>query len=191
MAARILQALQEKGASAKVVYWAHNAHVAHPPKSERTAGALLRSALGCEYAALATTFNEGAFVAQIPNDPEDRLAVSALPPAPDESIESVLRELRSDGTLAGWACAPAPMGKTTIRDVPEWLGSAHPMHWIGGLYKPDGTIYAATAFRSFNLLQDFDGIIYLPRVTAEDIPADRPLIPPRKREPQTKVLRGA
>jgi hypothetical protein len=30
-------------------------------------------------------------------------------------------------------------------------------------------------------LQDFDGIVFLPRVTAEDIPTDRPLIPARKR----------
>ncbi|MGH9948647.1 MAG: erythromycin esterase family protein [Pyrinomonadaceae bacterium] len=178
MAARVLRALQEKGASAKVVYWAHNAHVVHPPKSDRTTGAVLRNALGCEYAALAVTFGEGAFVAQIPNDLEDRLAVSTLPPASDGSIESVLRESRSDGTLANWPCV-TPTSDTDIRAVPEWLKIARPMHWIGGLYKPDSMI--SEAFRNFNLLQDFDGIIYLPRVTAEDIPADRPLIPARKR----------
>jgi erythromycin esterase len=177
MAGRILHALQEQGASAKAVYWAHNAHVVHPPGSNRTAGALLRGALGCEYAALAVTFGEGAFVAQIPNDLEDRLAVSALPPEPDESIESVLRELYSDGALATWPCFAK--ANASGSPAPDWLKRAHLMHWIGGLYQPGGL--SSAAFRNFDLLQDFDGIVFLPRVTAEDIPTDRPLIPARKR----------
>lgn len=178
MAARVLRALQEKKASAKAVYWAHNAHVVHPPGSDGTTGAILRNTLGCQYAALAVTFGEGAFAAQIPNDPEDRLAVSALPPAPDESFESVLRESHSEGTLATWNCVK-PATAINIRDLPEWLRTAHPMRWVGGLYAPGSVVSAA--FRNFDLLQDFDGVIYLPRVTAEEIPGDRPLIPARKR----------
>lgn len=178
MAGRVLRVLQEKGASAKAVYWAHNAHVVHPPGSDRTAGALLRNTLGCEYAALAVTFGEGSFVAQIPNDLEDRLAVSTLPPAPDESIESVVRDLNPDGTLATWTCI-TPTSSTDFRAAPEWLRRAQPMHWIGGLYTP-GSLSSA-ALRNFNFLQDFDGIIFLPRVTAEDIPTNHPLIPARKR----------
>ena len=177
MAARVLRALQEKGASAKLAYWAHNAHVVHPSGSNRTTGALLHNALGCEYAALAVTFGEGAFVAQIPNDLEDRLAVSTLPPAPDESIESILRELYSDGVLATWICST--QATASAPSVPEWLRRSHLMHWVGGLYQP-GSVSSA-AFRNFDLLQDFDGVVFLPRVTAEDIPTDRPLIPARKR----------
>ena len=177
MAARVLRALQEKGASAKAVYWAHNAHVVHPPGSDRTTGAVLRNTLGCEYAALAVTFGEGGFVAQIPNDLEDRLLVSTLPPASDESIESVLRDLHSDGALAVWNCfAPA---SSNAPSIPEWLTRAHPMHWVGGLYQP-GSLGSA-ALRNFDLVRDFDGVVYLPRVTAEDIPTDRLLIPARKR----------
>ena len=175
MAVHVLRALQD-GASAKAVYWAHNAHVVHRPDSDRTAGGLLRSALGCEYASLAVTFGEGAFVAQIPNDSEDRLAVSTLPPAPDESVESVLRNLNSGGVLAAWNCFAEANSNPPL---PEWLTAAHPMHWIGGLYQPDSI--PAAAFRSFDLVRDFDGVAYLPRVTAEDIPADRPLIPARTR----------
>ena len=177
MAARVVRVLQEKGMSAKAVYWAHNAHIVHPPGSNRTAGALLRNTLGCEYGALAVTFGEGAFVAEIPNDLEDRLAVSTLPPAPDESLEAVLKDLRSDGSLAVWDCfAPAT---SNPQSIPEWLRRAQPMHWIGGLYTP-GSLSSA-AFRNFDLLRDFDGVVYLPRVTAEDIPTERPLIPARKR----------
>jgi erythromycin esterase-like protein len=178
MAVRILRALQEPRASAKVIYWAHNAHVAHSSGSYRTAGSLLRETLGCEYAGLAVTFDEGAFVAQIPNDIEDKLAVSVLPRAHDDSVESVLRELNSEGVLAAWDCA-ASANRMNNQSVPEWLKRAHPMHWVGGLYEPGSPNSAA--FRNFNLLQDFDGIIFLPRVKAEDIPADRPLIPERKR----------
>ena len=179
MAARVLRALQEKGVSAKAVYWAHNAHVVHRPNSNSTAGALLRNTLGCEYAALAITFGEGAFVAQLPDDLEDRLLVSTLPQAPDESIDSVLRDLRSDGSgsLAVWDCfAPATSNSQT---VPEWLRRAQPMHWVGGLYTP-GSLSSST-FRNFDLLRDFDAVVYLPRVTAEEIPTNRPLIPARKR----------
>jgi erythromycin esterase len=179
MAVRVLRALQESGASAKALYWAHNAHVTHPPNSNRSAGALLRSTLGCEYGALAITFGEGAFVAQIPNDLEDRLAVSALPPAPDESIESVLAELNAEGALATWPCSTERNRSTKIESIPEWLRKAHLMHWVGGLYTP-GSVNSA-AFRPFDLLNDFDGVVFLRRVTADEIPTDRPLIPARKR----------
>lgn len=178
MATRVINALEQKNPSAKVVYLAHNAHIAHQPNSERTTGAILKNVLGCDYAALAVTFGEGSFVAQIPNDLEDRLNVSTLPFAPDESIESVMKELSSGGALAAWTCNKSANSFDT-RTVPEWLKTARPMHWIGGLYKPDSR--TSEAFRNFNFLTDFDGIIYLPRVTAEDIPVDRPLIPARKR----------
>jgi len=54
------------------------------------------------------------------------------------------------------------------------------MHWVGGLYTPGTPVSAA--FRSFDLLHDFDAIIYLPKVSADEIPLDRPLIPARQRK---------
>ena len=179
MATRVLRALQDGGPSAKAIYWAHNAHVVHPPGSKRTTGALLRDTLGCKYAALAVTFGEGAFVAQIPNDLEDRLAVSELPPAPDESIESVLAELNPESTLATWSCVATRSSSIDISSIPEWLKKPHLMHWVGALYTPGSA--SSSAFRSFDLLNDFDGAVFLRRVTAEEIPSDRPLIPARKR----------
>jgi erythromycin esterase len=178
MAARVLRALDATGPKAKAIYWAHNAHVTHPPDSVLTSGALLRRTLGCDYAALAVTFGEGGFVAQLPNDPADRLLASALPAAHDETIESVLRELQPDGSLATWPCW-AGKPATSLSTIPEWLNYPRPMHWIGGLFSP-GTPRNLT-FRSFDLLRDFDGVIYLPRVTADVIPTERPLIPARQR----------
>jgi len=177
MTARVLRALQQKGPAAKAIYWAHNAHVVHPAGSNRTAGALLRDTLGCKYAALALTFGEGAFLAQIPNDLKDRLAISALPAAPDESIESVLKELSADSALVTWPCVPARTS-VDIAAIPEWLKKPHLMHWVGALYTP-GSI-SSSAFRPFDLLNDFDGAVFLRRVSAEKI-TDQPLIPARKR----------
>jgi erythromycin esterase len=174
MATRVLRAMQEKGTSTKTVYWAHNAHVVHLPGSSGTTGALLRQTLGCRYAALAVTFGEGAFVAQIPNDVEDRLAISDLPPAVDESVESVLKDLGAEGTLAIWPCTA---GETTLLE-PQWLKTPRLMHWVGGLYHPDTV--PTSAYRAFDLIRDFDGVIYFPRVKAEEL-TKNPIIPARKR----------
>ena len=128
---------------------------------------------GIVWLALAVTFGEGAFVAQIPNDPEDRLAVSELPHAPEESVEGVLSQLHPDSALVAWKC------NTDRNELPEWLRQPHPMHWVGGLWKPGSA--PSEAFRPYTLVQDFDGIVYLRHVTPDDMFSDRPLVPARKR----------
>jgi erythromycin esterase-like protein len=162
MAANVLEA----SSASRVVYWAHNAHVA-VLENGRTTGAILRGALQCDYLPIAITFGEGGFVAQLPNDPEDRLMTTTLPAAPDETIESVL----ATTALTTWDCKP------DLETVPQWLRSSHPMHWIGGLWATDSA--PSAAFRPFNLLKDFDGIIYVSHVTAEAIPTGQPHVAPR------------
>lgn len=172
MAAEVLRAAEgQDGSKRKVVFWAHNAHVA---VRNQTTGAVLRTALGCNYAGVAITFGQGDFVAQIPNDLQDRLAVSNLPMAEGDTIESVLAEVQTGPLMASWHCGSARP------EPPEWLGKSRPMHWVGGLYTPGTPVSAA--FRSFDLLHDFDAIIYLPKVSADEIPLDRPLIPARQRK---------
>jgi len=180
MATNVLGALAESGPESKAIFWGHNAHVWAPPgrpEVRRSTGALLRDVLGCSYGALGVTFGEGAFVAQIPNDLEDRLQVSTLTAAPEESIEGVLVKLdpraELNGVLVAWPCDTKPA------DAPGWLQKAQVMHWVGGLYTPGSAPTAA--FRAYELLRDFDGIVYLPRVTAEEVPPDRPVIPARHR----------
>jgi erythromycin esterase len=178
MAANLLRALERAPSSTKAVYWGHNAHVSNPPGrpiERRTAGAYLRDVLGCGYGGLALTFGEGAFVAQIPNDLEDRLAVSTLPPSPEESIDGVLGKLHPEGAIVSWAC---PVDSLS---TPQWLGQQRAMHWVGGLYAPDTP--PSDAFRPYDLLRDFDGVVYFRRVTADEAPRDRPLIPARPRAP--------
>ncbi|HEY6136468.1 MAG TPA: hypothetical protein VI670_01765, partial [Thermoanaerobaculia bacterium] len=76
-------------------------------------------------------------------------------------------------TLTTWACGDARTAP------PEWLRAPHAMHWVGGIWTP-GSLPTA-ALRAFDVLHDFDGVVYLPEVTAEEIPGDRPLVPARKR----------
>ncbi|HET7552494.1 MAG TPA: erythromycin esterase family protein [Gemmatimonadaceae bacterium] len=176
MAANLMRALDAAPAGTRAVFWAHNAHASLAPDrapQARTSGAFLRAALGCDYRALATSFGEGAFVAQLPNDPQDRLEVSSLPPAPPETIDGVMGSVYGAGAVAAWACDPRP------RDVPPWLQRAQSLHWVGGIFEP-GSL-SSEAFRPFKLVDDFDGIFYLPKVTADQIFSDRPVVPARSR----------
>lgn len=116
---------------------------------------------------------EGAFVAQLPNDPRDRLEVSSLPAAPPETIDGVMGSAYGTGAVATWGCDPRP------RDVPPWLQHAEPLHWVGGIFEP-GSL-PSEAFRPFKLLSDFDGIFYVRKVTADQIFSDRPVVPARRR----------
>jgi erythromycin esterase len=175
MAKRVVAALEKRGARARGVYWAHNAHVGirktNPPAGQ-SAGTWLRDLLGCEYAALGVTFGSGSFVAQIPNDLTDRLAVSTLPTPPEETLEGVLTPLHRGGSIVVWSCADSS-------SAPAWLRSPRLMHWVGGLYTP-GT-FPSEAFRPYDILREFDGLVYIDRVTADEMPTDRPLIRARKR----------
>lgn len=176
MAANLLRALDLAGPSSKAIFWAHNAHVSSPPGrpiERRTAGAYLRDALGCSYGSLGVTFGEGAFVAQIPNDSANRLAVSSLPLSPEESIDGVLAKLHPDGAIVSWKC---PQDSTV---APGWLRPLRPMHWVGGLFAPGSP--PSEAFRPYDLLRDFDGVVYLRRVSADELPLNRPLVPARRR----------
>ena len=176
MAANLLAALERRPGS-KAVYWAHNAHVAAP--SGRSAagspmGTWLRAALGCGSAGMALTFDSGDFVAQIPNDVEARLAISTLARAPDETIEGMLRTVwRGPGpTIATWEC-----GDSGLPPPPDWLRRPQRMHWVGALFRP-GTD-PSEAFLPYRLINEFDGVIFFPRVSADEMPRDRPLVPAR------------
>ena len=176
MAVNLMGAIERAAPGTKAVFWAHNAHVAHhvgQSIGSRTSGAWLREMLGCGYAALGTAFGEGSFVAQIPNDPTDRLAISTLPLSPTESIDAVLAGVGPQPSLASWGCAE------DSASVPTWLRNSHPMHWVGGLFTPGSA--SGDALRAFNLLEAFDAVAYIPHVTADEMPANRPLIPARKR----------
>jgi hypothetical protein len=131
---------------------------------------VLQEVVGCDYAAVALTFGAGGFVAQLPNDLEDRLVTANLPAGPAETVESVMAGVGPAIEAAAWACDQ--------RDAPAWLRSPQRMHWVGALFTP-GTP-PSQAYRPFDLISAFNGILYIPRVTADVIYNDRPLIPARQ-----------
>jgi len=53
------------------------------------------------------------------------------------------------------------------------------MRWVGVDWSPGSN--PAAANRPTQLLRDHDGLVYIPRVTADEIRADRPVIPARSR----------
>jgi erythromycin esterase-like protein len=173
MALGILRALEEGGSNAKAVFWGHNSHVSATARSWGPTGAVLRGALGCGYRSVATTFGEGSFLAQIPNDPADRLQVTTVPAAAEDSIEAALAKIQPGAHIISWECGANSDGG------PDWLKEPHMMRWVGGLYAP-GTALSGS-YRQYELTDAFDAVVYFPVVQAEADPGDRPLIPPRKR----------
>jgi len=171
MASATLSALDTMGPNAKGIYWAHNAHVSTASASLGTTGAVFRDALGCGYRAIATTFGKGGFLAQLPNDPTDRLHSNMVPAPLEESIESVLSQVRSGAHFASWQCGP----KT---DQPAWLADTHLMRWVGGIYAPDTA--PSGSYRPYRLTDAFDAVAYIPIVRAEADPGDQPVIAARK-----------
>lgn len=162
MAANLLRAI---GPRTRAVVWSHNLHVSHPPSrsgNAAPAGQVLRELLGREYSAVATSFLEGGFLAQFPNDPGNRLATFTLPPSPQESLDAVLDEMGLGDALVTW---PDEKPEGT---VPDWLARPQPMHWIGALFSDEWLPHQWTQPR--RLAADFDGVVYLKQVQAEVVP---------------------
>lgn len=175
MAMGVLRTIKAAGPKSRAVYWAHNAHVAATAGSFKTTGSLLREALGQQYCPLAATSGTGTFVAQVPNDPEDRLRVSSFLPHLGDTVEDILSRVRPGLFLAYWRGSKCPPSLARLLTEPQ------PMHWIGGLFAPLSP--PSSQYRTFRLIRDFDGVIYVPTVVAETLPPARPIVPARKRVP--------
>jgi hypothetical protein len=70
--------------------------------------------------------------------------------------------------------APADRSPAS-RPMGSWLRAPQPMHWVGGLFTP-GTD-PREAFRPFRLVSEFGGIVFIPVVTAEAMPARPSRVP--------------
>ena len=173
MAQWTLRALDAAGLDAKAAYWAHNSHVSATARSWEPTGALLRSALGCGYRALATTFGQGQFLVQASGDPSNRLYVETVAAPDEETVEAALAQVRPGAHIASWDCGPgADRG-------PSWLKTPRRMRWIGGVYAPGSA--RSASYRPYAVTEAFDGIVYFPFVRAEADPGDRPAVAPRTR----------
>lgn len=122
MAANIAWILEQEGASAKAVVWAHNTHVwvwndASAPNAAM--GSHLRRMFGADMVGFGFAFNDGAFQSQEPAaTPGRRLRTFEVAPAPAGSLDAVLasagleiaaidlRTLPSSGPVNRWFGAP-------------------------------------------------------------------------------------
>jgi len=142
----------QRAPNARAIVWAHNAHIsANDRTSWKPLGALLRAAYGPQYYAIATSFDHGSFVAQVPNSSPPDLRTFTLPSAPAGTIDALL------------AAMHLPIAFVDLRASapPAWLAEPRRLHWIGALFS-DG----AQAFQPFVLTRDFDGVMFVERTTA-------------------------
>jgi erythromycin esterase len=151
--------MREIGPDRRAVFWGHNAHVAHPPDNRgQRAPTGGRLAELTPYVAIAITFYEGGFLAQLADDPQRRLQTFTIPAAADESIDAVLGAF-------GDAIVTWPDGAD---GAPPWLLGPRAMHWIGALFSKD--LAPNQWSRDASLLGDYDGVVMFRRVDAEASP---------------------
>ncbi len=178
MAQLFLEQIQGLGDNARVVAWAHNAHIMRGPLSylhsaEPTMGEYLAAQLGPRYYALGVLFGLGAFHA-LDRSPDGTWGFRAyqVPPAPQGSLESDLASALQVQSLLDLRSAPP--GEV----VAQWLGRETGYRWFGGYnITAESLAAAASADRLTRIIPraTFDGIAFLP-VTSESQPLDRSLI---------------
>jgi hypothetical protein len=121
----------------------------------------MRDLLGPGYGSVAVSFREGGFLAQLPDDPPDRLALFSVGPTPPESIDAVLDAMGLGEAISAWP----DDGRGA---APAWLAQPREMHWIGGLFSDAWLPHQST--RAYQLLSDFDGVVFFRKVSAETVP---------------------
>lgn len=150
---------QQLPKNSKLIIWAHNTHVSTKNYGFKPMGTYIKELNGANYYAIASSFNEGSFNAQIPysytNPPQ--VMLFTLPASPQGSIDWILKEtrkgnaffnLRSPGNIA----------------VTDWLSIPQRMHWVGGWFSDKYS--AANYMQPFTLKTDFDGVMFFEKVTA-------------------------
>lgn len=176
----LLAELESLPADQRAVVWAHNGHVTRGPlrylQSDETGlGGHVAASIGDAYYALGFAFGEGAFQANAKTaDGRFGFRAYALSPAPEGSLESVLRSACDGDFLLDLRGAPRS------GPVAAWLDSGHGQRWFGG-YGVADDCDAATRDASKLVPTiprvDYDGLLFLARTTAAR-PRDRSRILP-------------
>jgi erythromycin esterase len=157
MAENLRWILEREGAGTRVVFWAHNGHVAREPKHET--GAFLRDAFGSRYLSIGFAFNQGGFSAH-------EYAFGAvrawnrsfmLGPAPVGSL---------DATLAAAGLRVAALDLRTIPrtgPVAAWFASPRETRSIGsGFFQR----FAGAFLEAQVVLRRYDALLFVEKTTA-------------------------
>ncbi|HYH05801.1 MAG TPA: erythromycin esterase family protein [Thermoanaerobaculia bacterium] len=157
MAENFFRAMQRQPGTRAIV-WAHNAHISTSDRSSyKPLGTLLRNAYGNGYYAIATSFERGAFLAQVPGSTPPDVRAFTVPAAPRGTIDAVLAAMNLPLAFVDLRKPAPPV-------VAEWLGQPRRMHWIGALYAD--TFTEAQRFQPFVVNRDFDGVAFIATTSA-------------------------
>jgi len=158
MAENVQWILREEGAAGRIMLWAHNAHLSHPPevlwgllpadmtRAFTPMGTRLRKIMGPDYTAFGFAFNQGGFRAQ-------PVKTDAVGPASADSLDAVL------------ACTGMPIFVLDVRPLPDdpdaakWLRAVHPARSISA--------YGGRDDQTDIVVQDcYDALVFFDRTTA-------------------------
>lgn len=168
MAHTLLDELARSGDDAKVVLWAHDAHVAKGPlrymgSTALGMGGVLAASLGPKYYAFGFLFGSGSFAALARGADQRWTFQSYEVPETFGTLESSFRSARLGDVIVDMRHAPQ------TDEQKAWLSQSHPMRWYGGYGIPDD-VAAQSAhndkMQRIEPIVDFDGLVYLGKTSA-------------------------
>ncbi len=147
--ARNVEWILEQSPKAKVVLWAHNAHVAAMRQdSFQPMGAVLRAKLGAQMVVFGLGFHQGSFQAKSPSGALQDFTVGA---APAGSWDALM------------ASAGAPLFALDLRQAPAELRQPVKARTIGAMYSPET---AESYWVEADMPGSFDGVLFVENTTA-------------------------
>jgi erythromycin esterase len=158
MAENAASLLELEGPDAKMVVWAHNAHVMLGERGDGipSMGSYLKAKFGSDLVVFGLAFNQGSFQA-IDLSPRSRgLVPFTAPRAPEDSLDATL------------ARAGPPLFALDLRRAPadgvvaDWLRSRLRTRSIGGVYNES----MATLFDRRSLTRSCDALLFVEKTTA-------------------------
>jgi erythromycin esterase len=165
MAENVRWIVDTLGPKARIVLWAHNAHIQTATQGPGVAsmGSYLRKTYGPAYYALGFTFNQGSFQSRelLKDGGFGGMKEFKVGAAPEFSVgwyfSNAARAKHLQNYIVNFRGAP------TDGPVGQWLSTAQPLYSMGGVYsddwKPEQHIASAV------LGQEFDGLIFIEQTT--------------------------
>ncbi|MBI3659352.1 erythromycin esterase family protein [Candidatus Acetothermia bacterium] len=152
MAENITWLLNQAGPQAKIILWAHNAHVSANSPSYKNMGSYLREQYGKEMIVFGFDFYKGSFNAVSQGEPGlfGELTSHQTPPPPTGSYEDYFHR-------SGLPRMFLDLRGIQVSSVTEWINGPRPVRSIGAVYNdahPDNFFYQA------RLPEEFDVLIY-------------------------------
>jgi erythromycin esterase len=141
--------IAEQNPNAKIVLWAHNAHVAKGGFAFETMGAALRKMFGARMVVLGFAFNQGSFQARTQGG--GALKNFTVPAAPRGSLDATL------------AAAGVPLFALDLRQAPAWFRKPRGSRQIGAVY-PEGAPYAF--LMNLQATAAYDAVLFVDKTTA-------------------------